>query len=197
MNNQTQHNRIEEDEIDLRELLATLLKHKMKIFLITFLITLGAVIYVMMKNPIPVYSGSLMVEIGSGSNTSSSESYFDNPNNLGIILEKQFSVSIDVPKRTNNLIEITAIHQDEEVIRKRITEVKEFVLQRHKEKLKFYDKHIMTKQIGEIQIGNTPINLPKKKLIVVVAFVTGFILSIFFVFFLEFIRGFRTEEKSQ
>ena len=35
---------------------------------------------------------------------------------------------------------------------------------------------------------------PKKKLIVVVAFITGFILSIFMVFFIEFIKGIRIED---
>ncbi len=43
-----------------------------------------------------------------------------------------------------------------------------------------------TQIIGKIMTNDYPIK-PKKKLIVVVAFVTGFILSIFLVFFLEFI----------
>ena len=195
MNDQTQHRRIEEDEIDLRELLVTLIKHKTKIFLITLLVTLGALVYVIMKNPIPVYSGTLTLEIGSGSNANPSEPYFDNPENLKVILEKQFMVLVDIPKQTSNIIEISVENENKEHILQKITEAKEFILQRHKEKLKFYDQYIMTKQIGEVQIGNTPINLPKKKLIVVVAFVTGFILSIFFVFFLEFIRDFREEKK--
>ena len=42
------------------------------------------------------------------------------------------------------------------------------------------------KVIGKISISNYPIK-PKKKLIVVVAFITGLILSIFLVFFMEFI----------
>ncbi len=50
-----------------------------------------------------------------------------------------------------------------------------------------------TKVIGEIMTNDHPIK-PKKKLIVVVAFITGFILSIFLVFFLEFIRGFKDEK---
>ena len=51
-----------------------------------------------------------------------------------------------------------------------------------------------TKVVGRIIINNNPIK-PNKKLIVTVAFVTGLILSIFIVFFLEFIRGFKEEEK--
>lgn len=45
-----------------------------------------------------------------------------------------------------------------------------------------------TQIVGEIITNDYPIK-PKKKLIVVVAFVTGLILSIFLVFFLEFIRS--------
>ena len=50
-----------------------------------------------------------------------------------------------------------------------------------------------TEVIGKIMTNDYAIK-PKKKLIVIVAFVTGFILSIFLVFFLEFIRGFKEEE---
>ncbi len=45
-----------------------------------------------------------------------------------------------------------------------------------------------TEAIGNIMTNNYPIK-PKKTLIVIVAFVTGLILSIFLVFFLEFIRN--------
>lgn len=47
-----------------------------------------------------------------------------------------------------------------------------------------------TKLIGDIITNEYPIK-PKKKLIVAVSFVTGFILSIFLVFFMEFIRSFK------
>ena len=50
--------------------------------------------------------------------------------------------------------------------------------------------------VGEIITDEHPIK-PKKKLIVVVAFITGLILSIFLVFFLEFIKGFKEEEKAE
>ncbi|MGB5793143.1 GNVR domain-containing protein, partial [Poseidonibacter sp.] len=51
-----------------------------------------------------------------------------------------------------------------------------------------------TKMLGKIMTNDYPVK-PKKKLIVVVALVTGFILSIFIVFFMQFIAGFK-EEKS-
>ncbi|QFR48904.1 hypothetical protein FJR48_03880 [Sulfurimonas lithotrophica] len=53
-----------------------------------------------------------------------------------------------------------------------------------------------TDVIGDIMTNDSPVK-PKKKLIVIVAFVTGFILSIFLVFFMEFIRGFREEKAEQ
>ena len=51
-----------------------------------------------------------------------------------------------------------------------------------------------TQVIGEIITNDDPVK-PKKGLIVVVAFVTGFILSIFLVFFLEFISKNKEEDK--
>ncbi len=47
--------------------------------------------------------------------------------------------------------------------------------------------------VGKILISESPIK-PKKKLIVVVAFITGFIFSIFLVFFMQFIRSFKQEK---
>ncbi|MCT7569948.1 Wzz/FepE/Etk N-terminal domain-containing protein [Aliarcobacter butzleri] len=47
--------------------------------------------------------------------------------------------------------------------------------------------------VGSILVNEYPIK-PKKSLIVVVSFVTGFILSIFLVFFIEFIRALKKEE---
>ncbi len=51
-----------------------------------------------------------------------------------------------------------------------------------------------TKLIGNIITNEHPIK-PKKKLIVTVAFVTGLILSVFLVFFIEFIKGMKEENK--
>ena len=50
-----------------------------------------------------------------------------------------------------------------------------------------------TNVIGQIQTKNYPIK-PKKKLIITVAFITGFILSIFLVFFFEFVKGLKTDD---
>lgn len=47
--------------------------------------------------------------------------------------------------------------------------------------------------VGKIQINDYPVK-PKKTLVVVVSFVTGFILSIFIIFFMQFIQGLKKEE---
>ena len=49
-----------------------------------------------------------------------------------------------------------------------------------------------TQIVGEIMTNDFPTK-PKKKLIVAVAFITGFIISIFLVFFIQFIQGIRKE----
>ena len=48
--------------------------------------------------------------------------------------------------------------------------------------------------VGSVITQDTP-SKPKRGLVVVVAFITGLILSIFFVFFLEFLRGMREDEE--
>ena len=52
-----------------------------------------------------------------------------------------------------------------------------------------------TQIVGEILINEYPTK-PKKKLIIIVAFITSFILAIFLVFFNEFIKSFKEEEKN-
>lgn len=57
------------------------------------------------------------------------------------------------------------------------------------EKLKLTNNTAKNSEIvGEIQVNDNPVK-PKKSLVIVVALVTGFILSIFVVFFREFIRN--------
>ncbi len=61
-------------------------------------------------------------------------------------------------------------------------------------KLQISDEKILeTEILGKFITSKYPIK-PKKKLIVVVSFVTGFILSIFLVFFMQFIKSFKEDE---
>jgi len=195
-----QANFVQEDEIDLRELFITLWKKKFIIIIITITITLGALTYVFFKNPTPIYSGSILIEIGEVKSNNPNQIYFDNPYNLKNIIEKLYNVKVSVPKKKDNILPnsiLTIVSEDidKQAIEKNIQDIISFVIKRHQIKAKLYDSYIMTKQIGEIKVSDTPINMPKKRLIVVVAFITGFILSIFLVFFLQFISSFKEEKE--
>ena len=91
-------------------------------------------------------------------------------------------------KGSTKVLEISFSDFDTNIIKNELEKIKDFIIEKHKNETNFYENVLMTKQIGEIKISDTPINQPKKKLIVAVAFVTGFILSIFLVFFLKFIK---------
>ena len=187
----------EEDEIDLRELFKIIWNKKVFILLFTFIVTFFSIVYVYFKNPTRIYQGSILVEIGEIQSETFGSSLFDNPNNISTILNRKFKVHSSVPSRTNNLINISATSTNKDEIKSKIIEVVTFVKNRHEEKSKFYKKSnsMMTKEIGDVIIGSEAINKPKKKLIVAVSFVTGFILSIFLVFFMSFITTIRKENK--
>lgn len=70
-------------------------------------------------------------------------------------------------------------------------------LQQRKEAVKFKTSEqnlTNTRLVGDYIVNEYPTK-PKKALIIVVAFITGFILSIFIVFFMQFINNFRKENK--
>ncbi len=185
---------INEDEIDLRELFKTIWEKKIFILLFTSIVTIISIIYVSFKNPIPIYQGKTYIEIGQIQSQNFGANYLDSSIDLSEILKLELKVSTNIPKGTQSLLEISLNNQNKEKIKENLEKAVEFVINRHKEKAKFYENVIMTKQIGNIQIDNNPINKPKKSLIIAVSFVTGFILSIFIVFFMQFINSIRKEE---
>lgn len=185
---------LQDDEIDLKELFKTLWKYKIFILVFTSMITFIALIYVLLKNPIPIYQGKMYLEIGQIQNKNFAPISIEKVSDLAYILNLEFKVNSNIPKNTFNLMEITFDNIDKNIINETLTKIKDFVLEKHKEQTNFYESVIMTKQIGDIMISNEPINKPKKSLIVTIAFVTGFILSIFLVFFIEFVRSLKKEE---
>lgn len=185
---------LQDDEIDLKELFKTLWKYKIFILVFTSMITLIALIYVLLKNPVPIYQGKMYLEIGQIQNKNFAPISIEKVSDLAYILNLEFKVNSNIPKNTFNLMEITFDNIDKNIINETLTKIKDFVLEKHKEQTNFYESVIMTKQIGDIIISNEPINKPKKSLIVTVAFVTGIILSIFLVFFIKFVRSLKKEE---
>ena len=183
---------IQEDEIDLRELFLTIWRKKVFIVLLTFIVTVSSILYINFKPYEPLYQGKLLVEIGEVFNKNNDSQLIDYPGNLVKIIEENLSGLISsIPRNTNNLIELSVSSKNKSDIKDTLTSAYDFIVNRHNEKTKLYEKFTHTKKVGDINIGNEPVNKPKKKLILAVSFVTGFILSIFLVFFMEFIRSFK------
>ena len=185
---------IQEDEIDLKELFITIWKRKMFIVLFTSFITLIAIIYVVLKNPIPIYQGKAFLEIGKIQSQKFGQILLDNPADLAQILNIEYKVEASILKSSTSLLEIISKNENKDEIQNNIKDAVSFIINKHTEKAKFYENVIMSKQIGNIIIDDNSINKPKKTLIVVVSFVTGFILSIFLVFFIEFIKNLNKKE---
>ncbi|MDX4059718.1 Wzz/FepE/Etk N-terminal domain-containing protein [Aliarcobacter skirrowii] len=192
-----QENRyLQDDEIDLRELFLTLWEKKVFIILFTLVVTLASIIYVLQKNPTPIYQGSINIEIGKIQSENFGDKIIEEAEKLAYIIELEFEGTktlIPTDKNKNKLkeqflLEVKYSNENKDEIVSTLEKIKDFIIEKHKNETNFYENVLMTKQIGEIKISDTPINQPKKKLIVAVAFVTGFILSIFLVFFLKFIK---------
>ena len=185
-----------EDEIDLRELIKTLWIYKYLILIFTSFITILSIIYVLQKNPTPIYKGSLYMEIGTIQDKNFQPVIIENAKDLAYILNLEFDVKAVIPKEIltiNNLlptklIEISFENEDKNKIRETLEKIKEYVVEKHKKDTKYYENIIMTKQIGDIKISNEEINKPKKVLIVAISFVTAFILSIFLAFLIDFVK---------
>jgi len=179
------------------------MKRKIMIIAVTILLTLGAVVYVTLAKPI--YSGSTMMEVGevvNYNNTNNTEQVqvisLDNINNLKNITSKVTGVSVTVPKGTNRILELSYVNESKEVIKSKLKSATDYIINRHKEKAKLYEgenaKIRSSKLVGEITVSDKAVK-PKKTLVVVVAFITGLILSIFLAFFMEFIQGAKREEQ--
>ena len=189
-----QENKIlNEDEIDLRELFKTIWDKRFFIIIFTFIITLISFIYVLLKNPTPVYEGILSVQIGEIQSENFGNKIIETPQNLSYILEVEFKVNPNIAKGTTSILEIKYSNEDKARIKTILEDVKNFIITKHENDTSFYKNKIMTKQIGDIKILEEAINEPKKALIVTVAFITGFILSIFLVFFIQFIQSIKKE----
>ena len=183
-----------EDEIDLRELFRAIWEKKIFILLFTTIVTFISVIYVYSKNPIPLYQGKIYIEIGQIQSQNFGQISLDSASDLAGILNLEFKVNANIFKSTTKILEISITNEDKNLIKQNLEKSIEFIINKHKEKAKFYENVIMTRQVGDIEIDKNPINMPKKKLIVVVSFISGFILSIFIVFFMQFINSIRKED---
>ena len=203
-NQKMQENKIlNEDEIDLRELFKTIWDKRFFIIIFTFIITLISFIYVLLKNPTPVYEGKIYFEMGEMKGETYGSKLIENTNDLASLINITFNENSSFSKEENpnallkkdttKILEITYLGENKDNIKNKLEKIKEFIMVRHQKLSNFYDIAVKTEQIGDIKISEEAINKPKKALIVTVAFITGFILSIFLVFFIQFIQSIKKE----
>lgn len=154
-----QENKIlNEDEIDLRELFKTIWDKRFFIIIFTFIITLISFIYVLLKNPTPVYEGILSVQIGDIQSENFGNEIIETPQNLSYILEVEFKVNPNIAKGTTSILEIKYSNEDKARIKTILEDVKNFIIAKHENDTSFYKNKIMTKQIGDIKISEEAIN---------------------------------------
>ena len=196
---QVQENKIlNEDEIDLRELFKTIWDKRFFIIIFTFIITLISFIYVLLKNPTPLYEGKIYFEMGEMKGETYGSKLIENTNDLASLINITFNENLSenpnalLKKGTTKILEITYLGENKDNIKNKLEKIKEFIMVRHQKLSNFYDIAVQTEQIGDIKISEEAIN-DKKALIVTVAFITGFILSIFLVFFIQFIQSIKKE----
>ena len=195
-----QENKIlNEDEIDLRELFKTIWDKRFFIIIFTFIITLISFIYVLLKNPTPVYEGKIYFEMGEMKGETYGSKLIENTNDLASLINITFNENLSenpnalLKKGTTKILEIKYLGENKDNIKNKLEKIKEFIMVRHQKLSNFYDIAVQTEQIGDIKISEEAINEPKTALIVTVAFITGFILSIFLVFFIQFIQSIKKE----
>lgn len=99
-NQKMQENKIlNEDEIDLRELFKTIWDKRFFIIIFTFIITLISFIYVLLKNPTPVYEGKIYFEMGEMKGETYGSKLIENTNDLASLINITFN---EIPSTGTN-----------------------------------------------------------------------------------------------
>ena len=272
----------EEDTIDLRELWAVLRKRKRLIWFITGVVTLAALAYVLLVRP--VYEVKGVVELAqidkkavqNANDLRQKLSFIYGVNTKGKKREYPIVQAITLPKKSKNLLIVTARGYNNTSAKKKLENVIEYVKKIQDKELKFYVEtqkkslalttsdlkrnqqliaqiqedlknyqkkllsiskqsaalagiysieigkkqtelnsiinkiYALKNSVNNIELSMSPLRIhktvivgnieeldkpvkPKKKLIVIVSFITGLMLSIFLAFFLEFIQSERKE----
>jgi hypothetical protein len=108
-------------------------------------------------------------------------------------LQKQKILTQQIPDIINSIQSLQDKIKQLQLTLKIIIPQKKLAIQTKIKQLKLsLSNTFNTKEVGKPLIFDHPVK-PKKKLIIIVAFITGFILSIFLVFFIEFVKGLKEE----
>jgi LPS O-antigen subunit length determinant protein (WzzB/FepE family) len=204
----TQVNLQENDTTNLYNFFLTLLKNKWTAILTTLGTTLLATIYAWTVTP--VYQGDVLLEIGSviinsdpTNNKPTLIQQIESPSDLKEVLfqnltsineRKKNLFTIESPKGNTVLIRISYEGTNKEKISEKLQKAVDFTLKRHHDKAIFFENNTaqvsQTKVVGTVEISEDPVK-PKKKLIVILSIVIGFIFGIFLVFLKEWIGTLR------
>ena len=95
-----------------------------------------SIIYVLQKNPTPIYKGSLYMEIGTIQDKNFQPVIIENVNDLAYILNLEFDVKAVVPKEVSinkylqtKLIEISFENEDKNKIRETLEKIKDYIVE--------------------------------------------------------------------
>ena len=182
-----------ESEIELREFCIEIWQKRIFVLSVTIFFTIITLVYVTFKVPTAIYYGKILLEIGEIQSNEFGSKIIDDPEDLSEILGAELKVKTFIPRNTTKLLEIIVENENKEIIKKDLNLAIDLVLARHQQKAKFYENVIMSRVIIN-EINNEPINKLKKTSLVLIGSLTGFILSIFIIFFIKFIKNIRKDE---
>lgn len=182
-----------ESEIELREFCIEIWQKRIFVLSVTIFFTIITLVYVTFKVPTAIYYGKILLEIGEIQSNEFGSKIIDDPKDLSEILGDELKVKTFIPRNTTKLLEIIVENENKEIIKKDLNLAIDLVLARHQQKAKFYENVIMSRVIIN-EINNEPINKLKKTSLVLIGSLTGFILSIFIIFFIKFIKNIRKDE---
>ncbi len=182
-----------ESEIELREFCIEIWQKRIFVLSVTIFFTIITLVYVTFKVPTAIYYGKILLEIGEIQSNEFGSKIIDDPKDLSEILGAELKVKTFIPRNTTKLLEIIVENENKEIIKKDLNLAIDLVLARHQQKAKFYENVIMSRVIIN-EINNEPINKLKKTSLVLIGSLTGFILSIFIIFFIKFIKNIRKDE---
>lgn len=182
-----------ESEIELREFCIEIWQKRIFVLSVTIFFTIITLVYVTFKVPTAIYYGKILLEIGEIQSNEFGSKIIDDPKDLSEILGAELKVKTFIPRNTTKLLEIIVENENKEIIKKDLNLAIDLVLARHQQKAKFYENVIMSRVIIN-KINNEPINKLKKTSLVLIGSLTGFILSIFIIFFIKFIKNIRKDE---
>lgn len=166
-------NYIQEDEIDLKELFLTIWKKKLFIIGFTFIITVLAIVYALMKTPI--YEAKAIIEIGSYKDSNNNNNLLDDANKLSQELnilfidilknEKERSAwveAISPLKKQKNFIELTAQGLNNSFASNEVNKTVEYIKQKH---FKIIDEIISKKQLELKNLERKIVKLQENELV--------------------------------